>query len=174
MLKSTLNSPPPEAAGGVCIRPAAVSDIDAMIELARRCDLAAQWSRANYEDIFAAGSLPRLAWVAESGGGGAGERLVGFLVASCAGPEWELENLAVAPEFRRRGLGRRLTGELLRQARAQAAASIFLEVRESNVAARQLYEDSGFCATGRRSGYYDAPREDAVLLRLEIAAMNSR
>ena len=82
--------------------------------------------------------------------------------------EWEIENIAIAGPARRRGLGTRLLGELLDLARAQGAESVFLEVRESNHAARALYEKWSFIESGRRKKYYKDPEEDAILYRLVL------
>jgi ribosomal-protein-alanine N-acetyltransferase len=94
--------------------------------------------------------------------------LQGFLVARSLGKEWEIENIAVAGPARRRGLGTRLLGEFLDQVRAQGAEAVFLEVRESNHAARSLYEKWAFVESGRRTRYYRDPEEDAVIYRLSI------
>jgi len=83
--------------------------------------------------------------------------------------EWEIENIALAGPARRRGLGTRLLGEFLDLARAQGAEAVFLEVRESNRAARALYEKWSFMRSGRRQRYYKDPEEDAILYRLGFA-----
>jgi ribosomal-protein-alanine N-acetyltransferase len=90
--------------------------------------------------------------------------------------EWEIENAVVAPEFRRRGVGHDLIRELLRQAQMASGTAVWLEVRESNFAARGLYEKHGFRETGRRRAYYEDPSEDAVLysLRLQADTPNTR
>ena len=80
-------------------------------------------------------------------------------------PEAHLGNLAVHPSARRRGLGRLLVDEVLAVATAAGAAQLFLEVRPSNVAARHLYQGSGFEQVGRRAGYYSDDGEDALVLR---------
>ncbi len=89
--------------------------------------------------------------------------LIGFLVARNVAPEWELENVVVRAEFRGAGIGTQLLEALLTRARAINSRSIFLEVRESNTAARRLYAKAGFRETGRRKGYYSDPPEDAIL-----------
>jgi ribosomal-protein-alanine N-acetyltransferase len=84
----------------------------------------------------------------------------------------QVQNLAVHPAFRRRGVGRFLLAEGLREAHRRGARLATLEVRPSNLAARRLYASLGFVETGRRPGYYQAEGEDALLLdcRLEEAA----
>jgi ribosomal-protein-alanine N-acetyltransferase len=84
------------------------------------------------------------------------------------GTEWEIENIAVAGPARRRGLGTRLLAELLKRVHKAGAHNVFLEVRESNRAARELYQEWAFVESGRRKAYYHAPDEDAVLYRFSF------
>ncbi len=97
-----------------------------------------------------------------------GAIVLAFLVAKAVVDEWELENVAVAIDHRRRGLGTRMVSEFLRQARHEKARAIFLEVRESNLAACAFYERRGFEMTGRRQNYYACPAEDALVYRLNL------
>lgn len=83
-----------------------------------------------------------------------------YLVAS----ELQINDVAVLPEARRRGLARKLLADLLELARARGATLATLEVRPSNGAARALYAGLGFVEVGRRAGYYAESGEDAVLL----------
>lgn len=133
-----------------------------MMILASRAVTAAQWSPAQYDRVLADPSCRAL--VIEEAA-----HLHGLLVARQIAQEWEIENLAVAGPARRRGLGTRLLGEFLNQVRAQGAHAVFLEVRESNRAARALYEKWAFAESGRRAGYYHHPEEDAILYRLTFA-----
>ncbi|MDZ4674763.1 MAG: ribosomal protein S18-alanine N-acetyltransferase [Gemmatimonadota bacterium] len=95
--------------------------------------------------------------------------VVGYLLARHAGGSGEILNLAVAPEGRRRGVGRDLLEEALRQLSELEAAQVFLEVRGSNAAALALYQGRGFRIVGSRRGYYRLPEEDALVLRLDCA-----
>lgn len=79
--------------------------------------------------------------------------------------EAELANIATDPAARRRGLAAALLDDALDALGADGVASIFLEVRESNAAARALYASRGFRSVGRRRGYYRLPDEDALVLR---------
>jgi ribosomal-protein-alanine N-acetyltransferase len=95
------------------------------------------------------------------------------VIARLTSGECELENIAVAPGLRRKGAGTQLIQSLIAAARERGAHSIFLEVRESNNAARALYEKCGFANTGRRPRYYSSPEEeeeeeDAVLYSLHL------
>ena len=90
------------------------------------------------------------------------QRVAGFLVTRQVAPgEHEILNLAVDPAERRTGIARRLLADALVDAKA-----CFLEVRASNQAAIRLYESAGFAFAGRRSGYYQEPAEEAIVMRL--------
>ncbi len=158
------------------IRPATVADIPSVMNL-ERASTAAHWSEQQYQQLFQPGvdRPERLVLVAEGSLSNssapdqsktADVRVLGFLVAHHLSPEWELENIVVAQEARRNGLGKRLLDALLTRAKETKSGAIFLEVRESNAPARALYESSGFKQTGRRKSYYSAPQEDAILYRL--------
>jgi ribosomal-protein-alanine N-acetyltransferase len=75
-----------------------------------------------------------------------------------------INNLAIRPDFRQRGLARLLLVKVLEEASGLGAASATLEVRRSNAAARRLYESAGFRLTGVRTSYYTKPIEDALIL----------
>jgi ribosomal-protein-alanine N-acetyltransferase len=93
----------------------------------------------------------------------------GFIAGRALDEEWEIENIAVAGPARRRGLGTRLLGEFLDRARSRGGQAVFLEVRESNQAARRLYEKWAFVESGRRKRYYREPEEDAIVFRLGLS-----
>jgi ribosomal-protein-alanine N-acetyltransferase len=94
--------------------------------------------------------------------------VIGYVIAQHALDEAEILNLGVEPARQRQGVGRALIQGMLAQLRAAGVATVFLEVRESNVAARRLYGALGFAHVGRRRGYYRLPPEDAVVLRAVI------
>jgi ribosomal-protein-alanine N-acetyltransferase len=77
----------------------------------------------------------------------------------------EILTVGVVPGARRRGLARQLVAALLAEADRRGAREAFLEVRVDNDAARQLYRTAGFVEIGRRRGYYDHGRVDAVTMR---------
>jgi ribosomal-protein-alanine N-acetyltransferase len=146
------------------VRPATPADIPAMMRLVNHSATAAHWSREQYDQVFGGDSPRRVALVIEEAPG-----LQGFLVAHEVTAEWEIENIAVAGAARRRGLGTRLLGEFLDRVRAEGATAVFLEVRESNRAARSLYRKWAFEESGRRACYYTQPEEDAIVYRLGFA-----
>lgn len=157
------------------IRKATPDDISLMMDLAKESVFAAHWKTEQYGAIFSASEkIRRLAVVAvETGEGGSphvagNDSILGFLVARHLAPEWELENIAVAPNARRKGIGQQLLDTLLAAARETDSESVFLEVRDSNQPARALYERAGFQQTGRRKSYYSNPVEDAVLYRFTL------
>ncbi len=157
------------------IRPAVTLDVASMLTIERACPTASHWTEQQYLQLFQSGSdVPgRLVLVAESSPTASHEdatsSISGFLVARHVAPEWELENIVVAPAARRRGIGRQILDALLTTARKTNSASMFLEVRESNVAARSLYEKMGFRQTGRRPNYYVNPSEDAIFYCTDLS-----
>lgn len=140
------------------IRPASAADIPAMAALERQSSTAAHWAESFYRGLFEEGVAERISLVAEDEG-----EIRGFLVARITGGECELENIVVAEDAQRRGMGSKLTCALAGPIRQRNVTRVFLEVRESNAAARALYEKCGFQINGRRKSYYSDPAEDAVL-----------
>lgn len=165
----------------VRVRPAEPADIPRLVEIASHSVTAAQWNQTEYLKLFATGqpeaqtqgnpqiaepnikAQPRTALVVEQSGS-----VVGFIVGRQVEDEWEIENIAVTGAARRSGLGSRLVGELLDLVRKRGGKSVFLEVRESNRAARSLYEKSAFLEVGRRKMYYQNPAEDALILKFKF------
>ncbi len=121
----------------------------------------APWSRAGLESDLLS---PTSRWY------GAADRQTGrlaaFLGVHICLDEAEIVNVATHPDYRRLGLAEELLREFLRL--HPALSQIFLEVRESNTAARTLYAKLGFSAYAVRRNYYEKPTEDAVLMRLQI------
>lgn len=115
------------------------------------------WSADAVRALIADG-LTR-AWIAEAGG-----RVRGAALLRVVAGEGELLRIAVHPDDRRLGVGRALVRAVLSVAADACPLGVHLEVRASNVAARHLYAREGFVDHGRRRDYYQAPREDAVLM----------
>ena len=88
-----------------------------------------------------------------------GKRVLGYVGMMHVLDEGYISNVAVAPAYRRRGLGDRLIGELLERAKALRLAFVTLEVRESNAPAIALYLKHGFSPVGIRRNYYEKPKE---------------
>jgi ribosomal-protein-alanine N-acetyltransferase len=94
--------------------------------------------------------------------------VAGFAAFWRIADEMHINNLAVHPAWRRRGLGRQLLAAVLERAREMGIRHATLEVRQSNAAAIGLYTRQGFRTVGLRRGYYSRPEEDALVLALEI------
>jgi [ribosomal protein S18]-alanine N-acetyltransferase len=147
---------------GIQVRIAELADISAVMAFAAHAATAANWTEHQYVATFSDREHHLCLVVADHG------VVLGFVVARMLEGEWEVENIAVAGSARRRGLGTRLMGTLMEQARATGIGEIFLEVRESNQAARALYEKWAFEPSGRRKSYYQNPIEDAIVYRFSF------
>lgn len=91
-------------------------------------------------------------------------RVAGFCAFWRVADQIHINNLAIRPELRNRGLGRFLLQRVLEEADHLGAVHATLEVRRSNAAARRLYEGAGFRLAGVRASYYTHPIEDALIL----------
>ena len=139
------------------IRPATPADLENMLQLEQQTASAAHWSARDYDALFSPDAPKRLALVVQDS-----TQICGFIIARCGVDDWEIENVVVAAESRRKGIGGELARRVLREAEG---LPVLLEVRHSNTAARQLYQQLGFKEVGRRAGYYRDPTEDALVLR---------
>lgn len=139
--------------------PATEEHLPQLTALEQICFPADPWSEALYR---AALDNPAVAILLAQGEDGA---LLGYAVLSTVLDEGNLDNIAVAPEVRRNGIADALLSALTAFGREHLTC-LMLEVRASNAPAIALYEKHGFAAVGRRKNYYDAPREDAVLMTL--------
>ena len=145
------------------LRPMTVSSLDGVIEL-ENAIYPFPWTRGNFVDSLVAGYT---AWTLNHVDGD----LVGYCIAMSGVGEMHLLNITIAPAARRRGHARRIVTELVRVCRSRRESRLWLEVRESNDEAREVYRRLGFAAVGRRKGYYPAPagrREDAIVMSLDV------
>lgn len=95
-------------------------------------------------------------------------RIVGYIVARETAGELHINNVAVRDQYRHRGYGALLLGRVLDEARRRRATAAFLEVRSGNSPAQALYQRCGFKAIATRPNYYTDPREDAVVMTLDL------
>lgn len=151
----------------IVIRSPLPDDLPQIFQIERDSASAAHWPEATYSKAIAEAN--RLVFVAEYE-----SQIRGFLVASTAASEWELENIAVSPMARRRGIGRALMSALIEHARQAKATEIRQEIRASNVAAQGLGQSVGFVQDGRRRGYYRDPMEDALLFKYLVDRSKSQ
>ncbi len=133
----------------VVIRAASKQDLPTIAQIQSAAAEASQWNPGDY--------LTFECRVAEREG-----VVVGFIVVRAVAGECEILNLAVAPGARRQGVGR----QLLSDAVQRHPGEFFLEVRESNQAARQFYEVLGFRKITKRLQYYANPVESAIVMKL--------
>ena len=94
-------------------------------------------------------------------------RLAGYVGSQTVCNETDMMNVAVHPDFRRRGIAEALVNGLVEKLKSKGSHCLTLEVRASNAPAIALYEKLGFSEIGRRKNYYRNPREDALILRKE-------
>ncbi|RPI05518.1 MAG: ribosomal-protein-alanine N-acetyltransferase [Zetaproteobacteria bacterium] len=146
-----------------------------VIEPMRRADLpdvlaieVASFSLPWTEEMFATELTPGSVGgtlVARMPAAGGSPAVVGYVCTWVVGDELHINNLAVHPRWRQRGIGRDLLCASLRQGRGRGARSAFLEVRTSNAAAQALYRQFGFEPVAVRRRYYTHPLEDAIVMR---------
>lgn len=141
------------------IVPMAAAHLPAVAALEKTCFPADPWSEDLYQAALDNPAVAILLAQGEDGG------LLGYAVLSTVLDEGNLDNIAVAPHARRQGVADALLSTLAGFGREHLAC-LMLEVRSSNAPAIALYEKHGFAAVGRRKNYYDAPREDAILMTL--------
>jgi [ribosomal protein S18]-alanine N-acetyltransferase len=142
------------------IRSAVPADAAGLVAIERRA-FSDPWSEASFREALV--SPWTFGLLAETGRG-----MAGYLIGREVAGTGEVLNLAVAPEFRRRGIGGALLEAGLAALRRRQVDEVFLEVRESNIEAQALYVGHGFRPVGQRAAYYRNPREDALVLRLEL------
>lgn len=145
------------------MRPMQVTDLD-MVMAIEAVAYSHPWTRGNFVDSLAAGNQTWLRLDADG-------HCIGYCVAMPGFEEMHLLNITVAPHAQRRGHARAMLQAVCEACRAQRHDTLWLEVRQSNDGARQLYGQFGFETVGLRRDYYPAgpgQREDAVVMRLGI------
>jgi ribosomal-protein-alanine N-acetyltransferase len=142
------------------IRSAVLADAAPLVAIERRC-FSDPWSETSFREAL--DSPWSFGLVAHAGRG-----IAGYLIGREMAGTGEVLNLAVSPDYRRRGVARALLRAALASLRKHRVDEVFLEVRESNRSAQALYLSSGFRAVGQRAAYYRNPKEDAVVLWLAL------
>jgi len=140
------------------IRKLKLRDLTAIEEIERE-SYPTPWSRSMF-----AGELSKPSSICLGAIDVEANRLVGYLIISRYVDAWHVMNIAVADEFRRRGIATRLMDRLFEITSGDGRRGYTLEVRVSNDAAIRLYESLGFKARGLRRGYYTDNREDALIM----------
>lgn len=138
------------------VRPMRAEDLESVARLEQTC-FSESWS----ENLLRSGLDNRLDsyLVYEELG-----TVLGYCVLRTLADEGEIQRIAVDPAFRRQGIARKLMESVAAVARMKGAREVALEVRESNVSARKLYESYGFRQEAVRRDYYRNPAEDAIIM----------
>ena len=145
----------------IIIRQAKLYDVPAMARI-ERDSFDAPWSADEItKDVNAGGSVYVAVAMAD-------DERAGYAEIRMIAGEAQIYNIAIAPEFRREGIGEALLRHLIEKADEEGCGLVTLEVRGSNGAAMELYKKLGFREVGRRRGYYAKGGEDAVLMDLDL------
>ena len=142
----------------IVIRAARLGDVAAMAEIEIEA-FSDPWPEAAFRDVLRIPGARATVAVDSS------DAAIAYCVLLVAADQGEIANLAVAKRAHRQGLASRLLRDALAFATINKVTAIFLEVRESNAAARALYGANEFQQIGRRRGYYQRPPEDALVLQ---------
>lgn len=154
---------------GVVARPASLADVDQIVAI-ERASFSDPWSPRSFRELAGRPDVLFDVLVRTGSGTGTGEdggsdEVIGFVIVYIVDSEGDLANIAIRASERGQGEGRRLLRHAMAAAQGRGVYFLYLEVRESNAAARALYESEGFVEVGRRSKYYVRPVEDALILR---------
>jgi ribosomal-protein-alanine N-acetyltransferase len=141
------------------LRPVVEGDLLEIVRIERSC-FADPWTEESFRRLI--GGQPAIFLTAVFPPENA---IAGYAIAFSVGEDAELLNVAVDPAFRGRGLAGQMLDAVLIELGARGVRTAFLEVRESNRAARALYGSRGFTEIGRRQKYYRRPVEDALVMR---------
>jgi len=141
-----------------------LTDLEQVIEIDQR-SFSLPWPVSSFQYEISKNKASR-SWVAELEEN-SGSKVVGMAVAWLILDEVHIATIAVLPEFRRMRIGQKLLSALLEDAASAGAKAAFLEVRDSNIAARRMYRKYGFLDVSRRPHYYSDNQEDAILMNLE-------
>lgn len=145
---------------GLTIRTMQESDLPSVVKI-ERLSFSTPWSETLFfNEIYKQRSIPKVAVI--------GDRIAGYICANQVADEGHILNLAVHPDFRGRGIANTLVENILEELKENACRFLYLEVRASNNAARELYEGFGFSVVGTRKEYYGEPKEDAVIMMLRL------
>lgn len=142
----------------IAVLPMMLDHVDEVLAIEVLC-FSQPWSRQAFEEQVLS---PFTCYLVASAGG----RLSGYAGMYVVLDEAHVTNVAVHPDQRGQGLGRRLMESLIQAAISRGAVHMDLEVRTQNQVARNLYQSMGFRQVGRRPGYYQEPKDDALILRL--------
>ena len=143
------------------IIPMTSSHLDQVVEIENIC-FDDPWSRRLFEDALVESNTTNLAAIGPDGS------VLGYISFTAILDEGGINNLAVRPDCRGQGIASSLLEAFRQYGHEHGLAYLLLEVRPSNHRALSLYEKFGYRKVGRRKGYYLSPKEDAIIMRLEL------
>ncbi len=160
----------------IAISTVVLSDIPQILEIENDCQPEPWTERAFLEEIDKAHSQLLVARQATGASipGSPSQDVAGYVCFWSVAGEIQVLDIVVRRDLRRRGIGRKLIETAVQAGREQNAGCVTLEVRESNIAARKLYETLGFRIVGQRPNYYAVTKESAILMELDIAKHRGR
>lgn len=144
----------------VQIREATLADIDE-VWVIEKDSFTDTWSKESFIDLIENKNAKFIIAAIE-------EKVVGYSVIYLLGDQADVANIAVSSLYRRNSIAEKLMAEILAYAKLSRVQEVFLEVRESNNPAIGLYKKLSFDIIGKRRGYYRKPKEDALIMKLEI------
>lgn len=157
------------------LRRAGVDDLDAIMRIESSVFTTDAWTPdAMRADLASPHCYYLVALPADDAPGSTAIAGYAGLLAPRGAKEGDIQTIAVAPEARRRGLGRVMMTSLLNEARGRGAREVFLEVRADNPGAEALYASLGFERLGVRAGYYQPDNVDAIVMRAAIPEQQTR
>lgn len=145
---------------GFRIRPMREADLPRVMEIENAC-FSTPWKEPTFRGLMRRSDTDL--YVAESDGA-----IVGYAACWTVIDQSELGNVAVTPDARGGGIGGALVDSVVERVKERGARELFLEVRESNRVAQEIYRNRGFVVVGRRRSYYAQPTEDALVMRLRM------
>ncbi len=165
MSSRSVEAPPSasgEASARLSIRPMTSSDVFEVVRI-ETAAFSTPWSEGTFHSLLGRSGVEL--WVADWE-----DQVAAYAILWRVLDEGELANIAVRKDLRGRGIGSGLLGRMLEVAEDSGLRSLYLEVRESNGPAREMYARRGFDEIGVRKGYYDEPREDARVLKKSLGS----
>lgn len=137
-------------------------DLEEVTALEASC-FSMPWKYRDFEEVLT--NPDRVYLVAEADAGTAPDRILGGCMLTSISGEGDISNVAVREKYRNNGIATALLSALLGLGEGRYGITAFtLEVRSKNMPARRLYERHGFVSKGVRPGFYEKPKDDAVIM----------
>lgn len=144
----------------VTIRAMGPADLEDILEI-ERLSFISPWTRGMFEDTICSPIARNLVLEKDN-------KIIGYIMLYSVEDEVHIMNIAIDPVHRRKGFGIYLVNRVIEDCARDGGTEFFLEVREGNRAAQDLYRTLGFSVIGRRKGYYRETGEDAFVMHMSI------